>query len=253
MLTTSGGAGADRHPTEVMELRGKRRVTLSETGDDGLLREDFVKSLTGSDTLTGRWMRADFEQFQPTHKLQVVTNHLPRIRGTDWAIWRRVLVLEFAAIFGSAADVEAGRATAVGIPDLKERLKAEHEGILAWMVRGCMAWRDIGLAPPAAVLEAQQVYRAGQDRVALFVDEKCVVGPEHWCLLSDNSGENLSIYAAYAQWSKENGQHPVSREKLKAEILRVVKNASAGVHSPKRAKHGSTQRRLAALYGLAVA
>jgi hypothetical protein len=34
---------------------------------------------------------------------------------------------------------------------LKDTLLAEREGILAWMVRGCLEWQKAGLAPPKAV------------------------------------------------------------------------------------------------------
>jgi putative DNA primase/helicase len=39
--------------------------------------------------------------------------------------------------------------------NLKDKLKAEWPGILAWMIAGCMQWQRGGLAAPKAVTEAR--------------------------------------------------------------------------------------------------
>ena len=36
---------------------------------------------------------------------------------------------------------------------LKEKLLAEARGILAWMIKGSLAWQERGLDPPASVLD----------------------------------------------------------------------------------------------------
>ncbi|HHW4679830.1 MAG TPA: DNA primase family protein [Xylella sp.] len=126
----------DRHPTEIADLAGRRMVTAHETGEGGVLREEFVKQATGGDLIKGRYMRGDFFQFQPTHKLQLLTNHKPVVKGQDEGIWRRVLLVPFKARFGTAEEVADGRATCLRDTRIVEQVAAEREGILAWIVAG---------------------------------------------------------------------------------------------------------------------
>ena len=54
-----------------------------------------MKSLTGGDPVTARFMRQDFFTFQPQFTLFVAGNHKPSFQGVDEAIRRRVLLLPF--------------------------------------------------------------------------------------------------------------------------------------------------------------
>jgi len=90
LLASTGGN--ERHPTEIADLFGRRMVTAHENDDVAVLREGFIKQATGGDKLKGRWMRGDFFEFSPTHKLQLLTNHRPQIKGQDFGIWRRILL-----------------------------------------------------------------------------------------------------------------------------------------------------------------
>jgi hypothetical protein len=73
-------------------------------------------------------------------KLWLVTNHKPTIRGTDYAMWRRIRLIPFAV---TISDAEKD-------PMLLEKVKAEATGILAWAVQGCLDWQRVGLAAPKA-------------------------------------------------------------------------------------------------------
>jgi putative DNA primase/helicase len=94
-LLTEQRSGMDRHPTEVADLKGCRLAVCQESGESGRLPETRVKQLTGGDPIKARHMGKDFFEFQPTHKLWLCTNHRPAIRGTDLAIWRRILLVPF--------------------------------------------------------------------------------------------------------------------------------------------------------------
>lgn len=71
------------HPTDKADLFGMRFVACSETDDGKRLAESTVKELTGDEELRVRRMRENFWQFSPTHKISLITNHKPIIRGTD--------------------------------------------------------------------------------------------------------------------------------------------------------------------------
>jgi putative DNA primase/helicase len=211
--------GNDRHPTEIADLFGKRAITASETGENGILREDFIKQATGGDRMKARYMRADFFEFVPTHKFNIQTNHKPTIKGQDGGIWRRVLLLPYIAKFGTAAEVEVGRANWLRDTRTVEKLKVELEGVLTWIVAGAKLWFEGGLQEPASVLEASQAYQSEQDRVGTFVSECCDLGVEHEVGLTEGIG---GLYPAYQMWCSEGGMRPLSKIKLLQELARVV-------------------------------
>ena len=213
--------GKDRHPTEIADLFGRRMVTAHESSEGGALREDFVKQATGGDRIKARYMRADFFEFDPTHKLQLLTNHKPAIRGQDNGIWRRVLLVPYLARFASQEEVIAGRAHFVKDTKVLDRLQSEKQGVLAWIVRGAMVWAQEGLQPPDAVLAASKDYQEEQDRVLQFVSENCECGADYSEPLTCGFG---GVYPRYTSWCKESGFLALSRNRLMAELQRVVPN-----------------------------
>jgi putative DNA primase/helicase len=216
LLTAANGD--DRHPTEIADLFRKRLVTASESEDNATLRESFVKQATGGDPLSGRHMGKDFFTFLPTHKLQLMTNHKPNIRGSDYGIWRRILLLNYHVRFGTAEEIAAGRATRLRDTTLRDALLAEREGIFAWLVQGAVGWYRDGLRPPSSVLEESEAYRMEQDRVGQFVHECCVL-EDTW---SPFSGAFVGLYSAYGSWCRESGYQALGMKKFIDELARVV-------------------------------
>lgn len=197
---------SEQHPTELAGLVGKRFVVASETEGGCRLAEALVKQLTGGDRITARRMREDFWEFPPTHKLFLATNHKPQVKGTDHGIWRRLLLIPFTATFeGGSKD-----------PELPAKLLTEAEGILAWAVRGCLAWQKEGLQPPPEVVAATQEYRSQEDVVGRFVTECCDIGRDDYCVRfselyeamsswSADCGASLPAKRAVGTWLKERG------------------------------------------------
>ena len=217
MLTDA--RGDDRHPTEIADLFRKRLVTAGESEDNATLRESFVKLVTGGDRLTGRYMGKDFFKFSPTHKLQLLTNHKPNIKGSDHGIWRRIFLLNYHIQFGTAEEVASGRATRLRDLTLKDALLAEREGIFAWLVQGAVDWYRDGLQPPTSVLKASEAYRMEQDRVGQFVHECCALDPDTW---SPFSGAFIGIYPAYSSWCRESGYQALGLKRFVDELQRIV-------------------------------
>ena len=185
--------GKDRHPTEVADLYGKRLVASIEVEDGRRLAEGLVKQLTGGDKIKERLMRQDFFQFDPTHKLWLVANHKPVVKGTDYAIWRRILLIPFDV---TISDEEKD-------PQLPAKLLAEGTGILAWAVRGCLEWQRQGLGAPESVKQATAAYRAESDTLAAFLAE---------CTVAVKNGEVQAseLYNVYKVWAEDNGERPIN-------------------------------------------
>jgi putative DNA primase/helicase len=203
LLETRG----EQHPTVLADLFGKRLMVAAETPEGGRLNEGRLKALTGGDRVKARRMREDFWEFEPTHKLVIFTNHRPEVRGTDHGIWRRLALWPFAVRFWDPDKGESGPAELQADKGLPGKLRAEREGILAWMVRGCLAWQRDGLKAPASVCEATEEYRGVQDVLAAFLEERCDTGPRLKCRASD-------LYDAYRWWAKGAGEHELSRRRF---------------------------------------
>lgn len=207
---------SDRHPTEIADLYGKRLVIASETEEGAQLREAFLKLATGSDPLKGRFMRKDFFEFEATHKFILQTNHKPEVKGTDYAIWRRLLLLPFEVIFGDQADIDAGDARRLKDRSLPDKLSGEAEGVLAWLVRGCAEWRRLGLAETDTVRAATGEYREEQDRIGQFVAEHCEYDAQQ-------SIEQTTLYSRYKGWAAQNGYYPMGSGKFRKQFLKAAR------------------------------
>lgn len=208
---------SDRHPAEIADLAGRRLVTAHESDEGSVLREALLKQATGGDKLKARFMRQDFFEFEPTHKLQLLTNHKPTVRGQDYAIWRRLLLVWYKVSFGSPEDVIAGQVMHERDAQLGAKLLKEKLGIFRWVVDGAISWYRDGLNPPASVIEASAAYRVEQDRLMLFVAEACIVDPDAFIPLSGPFG----LYSAYTRWCKEGGYHAIASSRFSNEIERV--------------------------------
>ena len=137
----------DSIPNDIARLKGARFVFSSEGEENRRLAEALVKEITGGDTISARFMRAEWFDFKPEFKLFFATNHRPVIRGTDNAIWKRLHLIPFEERF--VEDPEPGEHPID--KDLPAKFRAELPGFLARMVRGCMEWQKHGPKPPKKV------------------------------------------------------------------------------------------------------
>jgi putative DNA primase/helicase len=95
--------------------------------------------------------------------------------------------------------------------DMPKTLQAEWPGILAWAVRGCLAWQLDGLRTPDVVLAATSSYRKRADHLRRFIRE-CVIQEEH-----AETASSL-VYTAYTDWCSANHERPVSTAKFKKDL-----------------------------------
>lgn len=189
------------HSTTTASLAGVRFAYTNEIDQGAKLDEGKVKSLTGGDNVTARFMRRDEFTFRPTHKLWMATNHLPIIMGTDRGMWRRVLVLPFG----------------VDIPDdkrdnlLSEKLAVEAPGILLWAIEGATQYLRYGLQPPVEVLTATASYKSNEDVVSQFLNDTFLLHPQGVVVFGD-------LYQEFQRWCAGNGIKAMSAKALAPEL-----------------------------------
>lgn len=201
-METFTASQSDRHPTELAMLRGARLVTAQETDEGRKWAEAKIKALTGGDPITARFMHKDFFTFQPAFKLIIAGNHKPGLRNVDEAMRRRFHLIPFTV---KIAPEERD-------PHLPEKLRAEWPGILAWAIEGCLHWQKIGLAPPAAVIDATDEYLSSEDAIGTWLAERCNLDRSLW-------GSSSALYVAWKAWAERNGEFAGSQRRFSQGLL----------------------------------
>jgi P4 family phage/plasmid primase-like protien len=177
----------EAHPTELADLEGRRFVVCSEIDQGRMWNEGLIKRITGDATITARRMREDFFTFNATHKLFIAANTKPRVRGTDNGIWRRMKLIPWPVKIPKG-EQDKGLSSWL----------AQHEGpgVLAWLVRGCLAWQNRGLEEPEAIKRATAEYRMSEDVIGRWIADHCDTGWQ----------ATTTLYADYAKWCEEEGE-----------------------------------------------
>jgi putative DNA primase/helicase len=191
----------EQHPTDTAGLRGARFVTAIETEDGVGWAEAKIKSLTGGDKISARFMRCDFFDFVPELKLVIAGNHKPGLRSVDEAIRRRLHLIPFT----------------VTIPEvdrdlrLTEKLRAEFPGILAWAIHGCLEWQREGLKPPGAVRNATSEYLDTEDTIRRWFEECCLDEARGWTPVG-------ALFASWQLWCKRVGEREGSQKRFTQQL-----------------------------------
>ena len=172
-------------PNDLAALAGRRFVSASETNDGTRLNESRLKALTGGDPITARFLHQEFFTFTPVATFWLAVNHKPIVRDDSPGFWRRVRLVPFTEQF----PVD---------PTLAPTLRAEAAGVLAWAVRGCLAWQRDGLAAPAVVLEGTRIYQDDSDPLAGFLAEAIELAPGVEVTAGD-------AFQHYSRWADRQG------------------------------------------------
>jgi putative DNA primase/helicase len=181
---------------DLADLHGARFARTSETEEGKRLAESQLKYITqGMGSIRAERKFENPFEFEATHKLFIDANHKPVIRGTDSAIWDRLITIPFDVVIPEEEKDAL----------LLVKLLAEAEGILAWAAAGAGSWYGDGrrLPRPDEVRAAGEVYRADMDTVKRFLDECCEYG------VSFRVG-STEIYRAYHRWAESGGERPMA-------------------------------------------
>ena len=182
---------------DLADLAGMRLVCAIETDEGKRLAEALIKQLTGgTDTIKARFLFEEYFEFRPQFKVFLATNHKPKLNAYDDALWERVKPIPFTV---QIPPDERDKA-------LETKLRAELPGILAWAVRGCLAWHNFhDLAEPQIVESAKQQYRAEMDDVVQFLDDCCVTGDPRYVKV-----KATAMASAYHAWCTRTRTFPLA-------------------------------------------
>ncbi|WBL32177.1 phage/plasmid primase, P4 family [Sinirhodobacter sp. HNIBRBA609] len=187
-LDTFSATRTSRHLTELAGLRAARLVLVPETEDGQGWAEARIKSVTGGEKVRANFMHQDHFEFLPQFTLIVAGNHRPSVKNVGEAMRRRLHLVPFTVTIPPDRRDHG----------LAEKLRAEADGILGWMIEGAAEWQNRGLAAPAGVLDAAQEYFASEDLMGQWIDECCEQGARFW--------EAAAIlFQSWKAWNEERG------------------------------------------------
>jgi P4 family phage/plasmid primase-like protien len=200
------------HPTELMTLKGRRLVVAVEFDEKAVWDSGKLKKLTGGDRISARLMKQDYVEFEPTHTVMIASNNKPKIESLDQAIRRRVRLIPFDLKLPEENQDKK----------LKDKLKQEYPGILAWLIQGAGYWYQFGLPlMPQRVSEATADYFEESDVLAKWMEDCCERTDKH-------REKPIDLYRNWETYCKMIREAPGSpqqfAEQLKKREFRRVKS-----------------------------
>jgi putative DNA primase/helicase len=181
---------------DIAAVAGARYLSVNEIQAGDRLDEQVVKMLAGREPISARFLHQEFFDFLPCFTPWLRTNHKPVITGQDDGIWRRLVILRFSRTF---TDGEKD-------PGLEEKLLAERDGILRWMVEGARKYLKDGLMLSPRMKSEWATYRKESDLLGEFLSDTTVPSPG----AKINQG---SLYGDYRKWCEDDaGVRPISKK-----------------------------------------
>lgn len=228
LMATRHDADAERASPTAATLAGTRAAISSESKDGARLDVALVKRHTGGGFMTARFLRENTFRFEITHKLWLMTNHRPALDHMDDAMRGRLHLIPFDMKWNRPGHPERDPNLPDGDKDLPAKLKAEAEGILAWLVAGAVRYVNDGLEPPAEVVNMTRDFFKEQDCFARWLAryESC------------DKGQGVGAQALYGQftsWRKEEGESggPATQKAFSAKLAEagVVKHETGAANT----------------------
>lgn len=157
-----GGARED-----ILRLRGSRYVYSTEPEEGKELKEGLIKAMTGGEALPARGLYSRHTiEVQPTWTVVMPTNHKPIIKGDDYGIWRRLMLVPFTRNYDDDPTIKKDI-------NRSAKLLKELPGILRWIVQGALSYQRDGLNPPNGVVQAKEEYRDEMDLLKEWLASCC--------------------------------------------------------------------------------
>lgn len=202
LMASARDGDAERPTPFARSVAGARLVVTSEAKEGQKLNVALVKRQTGDARLTARGMRENAYTFDVTHKLVLLTNHHPELDQADDAIRGRLHIIPFERTWNRPGVPIRNPRLTDGDKHLMLTLEGEAEGILAWLVRGAVAYGREGLEPPPDVADVTSTYLHEQDAFGRWLEDM-----EH-CDIRAGSGAS-ALLELFQAWCVRHGvAHP---------------------------------------------
>ncbi|MBU1139525.1 MAG: hypothetical protein KKA76_11140 [Proteobacteria bacterium] len=189
-------------------LLGKRIVVGAETNKGQKIDSGRIKHITGDEKFNYRQNYGSEKNGKFTHSLFLQTNNMPYGLTKEFSLTQRLVIIELPYRF--VDDIEEEEAK---YPALKGRFKKKNnalktifrrpenrEGVLKWLVEGCLEWQEKGLQIPDCVINSRDQYVKNEDYLGQFISEIMEHHPEEETLQMIFT----QFYELFENWWKEN-------------------------------------------------
>lgn len=159
------------HPTGLMRLIGARGAVMHEMQPEEWHPTRTKRFITDV-KMSARRMGQDAADYTRTHTLMVTANNLPSVTG-DSGFWKRLVLVPFEARWYAPDDDNDLRAISIAPADsdIEQRILAEADGILLWMLEGLYLYYTEGLDLPEAMHRLKRTARGEGSTWGLFVED----------------------------------------------------------------------------------
>lgn len=210
-------------------LCGARAAFASESSKRLKIDIGLAKKLAAPEKLLGRNLYEDAFSFRPSHKLIVSAQDL-QFEAVDWAIQRRLHVLNFPQKFCRPEDMRDHPGAMLIDKNIGRDLEAERPGILALLITEARAWYGDGLIKPEIVRKNSEAFFVDADNYGQWLAE---------CAVRDSTAftTNNLWYVSYTQFMESLGREPESKDVISKKLV------AAGFKSDLRRVNGSSPTR----------
>lgn len=205
----------DANPRPQPELLAKikcRMLIAKETDKGRFLSEGAIKRYTGGDGDEARLLHDNtMQKFSGTFKINLLTNNMPRVRGTDTGIRRRLVKIPYRYMIPE----KDRRPFDIVVRELCE----EGPGIVNWMIEGLKRVQENGrtVSLIGAVVEATDSYLQKEDNFGRFLFDEAIVRDD---IPNDDCATPTAMITAYRAWAEKEGEEPMRSKDLKDEMVR---------------------------------
>jgi phage/plasmid-associated DNA primase len=211
LLKTGATLSPEAAQPFVSSFKKKHMIFMSELKDGQEISSDAAKYFTEKKITCRTLFQKTPETIPVTWKIVVDTNYPPICDGTDTALTKRLVNVEFKAHFvADPAKVDPELGVYAKIPYFVEKFKEAGlmSGLLKFLVQGVVEYyanvRAGAMDPfetPAAVVEHTAEYMADFDDVGEFLAACTIAQP-------GGSVGATALYHRYEQWCTENKKKP---------------------------------------------
>jgi P4 family phage/plasmid primase-like protien len=186
---------------------GVRWAVLEEPDSDEVINTGIFKHLSGNDTFYARDLfekGKDGREICPMFKLIFVCNKLPRIKAADKAVWNRVRVIPFEAIFcrpdNPAPESYEEQLRQKRFPmdkQFSKKIPALVEAFAWILLQHRLKIANQPRTEPEKVRAATEIYRRQNDIYRQFIEESIIEDPNKSMSLAE-------LYNLFKDWFKES-------------------------------------------------
>jgi putative DNA primase/helicase len=239
LMATKYDADGERATPVARQLAGARMAICSESRNTHQLDVATVKKHTGGGFMSARALHQAPINFEISHKVWLMTNHVPSLDHMDDAMRGRLHLVPFDRRWNRPGVVERDETLPDGDKTLPDKLKREAEGILAWVVAGAVRYCADGLVAPEVVTQSTTEYFQEQDGFNAWLDSidrvddltlgmTATEAHEHyqaWCKDRGRSGVDISVTA----FGRRLGRTAIAKGKKRGVIRYAIRDGGLSV------------------------